>query len=240
MFYRHGSRLRLSVVLSLLAPTVALLVFALAPHAVASAAAAPVRRIVATRTVDFAGPGEAPWPVRVTTELLGRDGSRAFEQWRIEVGRPKALGGGYAYRSPGSDGLLDRVEKAHGANLWFPNQEAQLLDVGRFLPGRRRQLLVRVYQSGADCGSVTVALLGLRGGGWNVGRLVSIENACSLDVKIAHRAGGDALLLTGPYYAANAALCCPTKAHAEARLFYRNGTWIERPQLFRLVLPGLQ
>ena len=232
MFDRHYRRLRLNVVLSLLA-------LSLAAHAVASAAGAPARRVVATRSVAFV-PGVAPWPVRVTTEILGRDGSRAFEQWRIEVDRPKALGGGSAYRSPGTDALLDRVEKAHGANLWFPNQEAQLLGVGRFLPGRRRQLLVRVYQSAADCGSVTVALLGLRGKGWNVGRLVSIENACSLDVKIERRAGGDELLLAGPYYAENAALCCPTKARAEARLFYRNGRWIERPQLFRVLLPGLQ
>ncbi len=212
----------------------------LAAHAVGSAAGTPVRRVVATRNVDFAGPGEAPWPVSVTTELLGRDGSRSFEQWRIEVARPKALGGGIAYRSPGTDALLDRVEKAHGANLWFPNQEAQLLGVGRFLPGQRRQLLVRVYQSAADCGSATVALLGLSGKRWNVGRLVSIENACSLDVRIVQRTGGDELLLSGPYYAANAALCCPTKAHAAARLSYRDGRWLERPQLFRLVLPGLQ
>uniref|UniRef100_E6Q3F5 Uncharacterized protein n=1 Tax=mine drainage metagenome TaxID=410659 RepID=E6Q3F5_9ZZZZ len=207
---------------------------------VASAKSAPARQVVATRGVDFSGPGQAPWPVRVTTEALGRDATRTFEQWRIEVDRPGALGGGIAYRSPGTDALLDRVEKAHGANLWFPNQEAQLLGVGRFLPGARRQLLVRVYQSGADCGSATIALLGLRGKGRSVGRIVSVENACSLDVKIVHHARGDELLLTGPYYAANAALCCPTKLHAEARLLYRDGRWIERPQLFKLVLPAVQ
>ena len=207
---------------------------------VASAKSAPAGRVVATRSVDFAGPGHAPWVVRVTTEALGRDASRTFEQWRIEVERPKALGGGIAYQTPGADALLDRVEKAHGANLWFPNQEAQLLGVGRFLPGARRQLLVRVYQSGADCGSATIALLGLRGKGSSIGRLVSVENACSLDVKIARNARGDELILSGPYYAANAALCCPTKPHAEARLLYRGGHWIERPELFKLVLPAVQ
>lgn len=210
------------------------------PLSVASAKGVATRQVAATRNVDFSGPGQAPWLVRVTTESLGRDASRTFEQWRIEVDRPRVLGGGVAYQSPGTDTLLDRVEKANGANLWFPNQEVQLLGVGRFLPGARRQLLVRVYQSGADCGSATIALLGLNGRGRSIGRLASVENACSLDVTIARSARGDELILTGPYYAANAALCCPTKPHAAARLLYRGGRWIERPQLFKLVLPAMQ
>uniref|UniRef100_E6PF99 Uncharacterized protein n=1 Tax=mine drainage metagenome TaxID=410659 RepID=E6PF99_9ZZZZ len=233
MLYRHASRLLLAVALSLLCAVTAL-------RSVASAKSTPARRVVATRSVDFSGLGHAPWLVRVTTEALGRDASRTFEQWRIEVDRPKTLGGGIAYQTPGTDMLLDRVEKANGANLWFPNQEAQLLGAGRFLPGVRRQLLVRIYQSGADCGSATIALLGLRGKGSSIGRLVSVENACSLDVQIARSARGDELILSGPYYAANAALCCPTKLHAEARLLYRGGHWIERPQLFKLVLPTVQ
>ncbi|MGC8484491.1 MAG: hypothetical protein ACP5O6_02490 [Candidatus Baltobacteraceae bacterium] len=226
-------KLRLIAALSLLA---------LAPLSIALAAAnggaAPQR--VASGRVDFAGPGNGVWLARVTTATLGRDASRIFKQWRIEIERPQRLGGGIAYRTPGTDNLLDPVEKAHGANLWFPNQEAQLLGVGRFLPGERRQLVVRVYQSGADCGSVTVALLGLRGKTGNVGRMVSLENACSLDVKILRNSKGDELLLSGPYYAESAALCCPTKAHAEARLLYRGGRWIERPQLFKIVLPTAQ
>ncbi len=233
MWYRHRVKLRLIVALSLLA---------LAPSSIALAAAnaAAAPKTVASRRVDFAGPGNGEWSARVTTETLGRDASRSFKQWRIEIERPQRLGGGIAYRTPGTDTLLDTLEKAHGANLWFPNQEAQLLGVGRFLPGERRQLVVRVYQSGADCGSVTVALLGLRGNAGSIGRLISIENACSLDVKIQRSPTGDGLLLSGPYYAENAALCCPTKAHAEARLLYRGGRWIERPRLFKIVRPPAQ
>jgi len=233
MLYRHDARLRLAIALSLLCAVTAQL-------SVASATGAPVRRVVATRNVDFSGAGHAPWLVRVTTEVLGRDASRTFEQWRIEIERPTALGGGIAYQTPGSDALLDRVEKANGANLWFPNQEAQLLGVGRFLPGVRRQLLVRVYQSGADCGSATIALLGLRGKGRSIGRLASVENACSLAAKIVRSARGDELILSGPYYAPDAALCCPTKPRAQARLLYRGGRWIERPRLFKLLLPAVQ
>ena len=228
MWYRHRVTLRLLIALSLLG---------LAPSSIVLAAAtnAAARQSVASRRVDFAGPGRGTWLARVTTERLGHDAARSFDQWRIEIERPQRLGGGSAYRTPGTDSLLDRVEKASGANLWFPNQEAQLLGDGRFLPGEGRQLVVRVYQSGADCGSVTVALLGLRGKAGSVGRLLSVENACSLDVKILRSAKGDELLLSGPYYAENAALCCPTKAHAEARLSYRGGRWIERPQLFKIV-----
>ncbi len=208
--------------------------------ALAAAKGAPSPQRVASRRVDFAGPGHGTWLAQVESVVLGRDASRSFKQWSIAIARPRSLGGGLAYRSPGTDTLLDRVERAHGANLWFPNQEAQLIGVGRFLPGVRRQLLVRVYQSGADCGSVTIALLGLRGRGGSVGRLVSVENVCSLDVKILRSAQGDALLLSGPYYAENAPQCCPTRAHAEARLRYRSGHWIERPRLFQLVLPKVQ
>ena len=221
-------KLRLLVALSLLG-------LAASSVALAAATNAAAWKTVASRRVEFAGPGRGTWLARVTTERLGRDASRSFDQWRIEIERPQSFGGGTAYRTPGTDTLLDRLEKANGANLWFPNQEAQLLGDGHFLPGERRQLVVRVYQSGADCGSVTVALLGLRGKAGRVGRLLSVENACSLDVKILRGAKGDGLLLSGPYYAENAALCCPTKAHAEARLRFRNGRWIERPQLFRIV-----
>lgn len=67
------------------------------------------------------------------------------------------------------------------------------------------------------------------------GATLSVKNPCDLSASIVHGAHGDSLQLAGPYYAANAALCCPTKERVTATLRFNNGTWTEQPRYFEIL-----
>jgi hypothetical protein len=64
---------------------------------------------------------------------------------------------------------------------------------------------------------------------------LSVENFCDLAARVVHGAHGDTLQLTGPYYAANAPLCCPTKPRVTSTLRFNNGTWTEQPAYFKIL-----
>ena len=68
-----------------------------------------------------------------------------------------------------------------------------------------------------------------------VGQAVTLQNGCDLQAKIVTPSSGNAyLLLTGPYYGPEAAMCCPTKNKASATLKFVNGKWVETPNYFKL------
>lgn len=178
------------------------------------------------------------WRAVVSRKAVGKDldENETFYQWYLSV---YAIGddGDYVrkYEAPGQGtALLDVLEKAQGANLWFPRQSMEIVGAASLTGTDAQQLVVAVHQSGADCGSATVTVFRYDAAAGKVVPAVSLANGCQLDAKIIHGAAGDALALTGPYYGPHAAMCCPTKADAHATLRYRNGKWSLTPAYYEM------
>lgn len=182
--------------------------------------------------VAFNGEGIADrWPAVVSKELVGSDGGRKFYQWYVSI--YKLRGGAYRlnYQTPRNGGPLARVERAHGAKMWFPIQTVKIVGTAGLMHRGISQLIVASHEMAADCGSAAITVFATRPGG-NVGPVVTVGNPCDLTATI----GGDgaSLELTGPYYNASAPLCCPTKNNATATLRYVNGKWSESPNYFKI------
>lgn len=223
------------------------LAFIVAVASVASAAEplhfkylpAPPGTIEQSQLVYLSGEGmQSQWRGVVSRKAVGRDASvnETFYQWYLTI-YSIDTNGNYVrkYQAPGKgNALLDVVEKAHGATLWFPRQTAQIVGVAAFMYPDVQQLVVAVHQTGADCGSATLTVFRFDQASQKVVPAVSLANGCQLDANIVHEAAGDALQLSGPYYGPNAAMCCPTKPKASAMLRYRNGKWKLTPAYYEM------
>jgi hypothetical protein len=193
---------------------------------------APPGDVVQRENVTFSGSRPTDrWNVVVSKRFLGRGGGRSFYQWYIAI---YALSRGMwrlRYESPGNGGPLTKVTQANGANMWFPVQEAKIVGSAPLIERRVQMLVVQSHEMAADCGSAAVTIFGTNGG--NTARPVAtVTNPCDLSVRIG--TDGTSLELTGPYYAANAPLCCPTKTHAEAVLRYSEHRWVVSPPYFKV------
>jgi len=181
---------------------------------------------------------QSQWRGVVSRKAVGKDAvdNETFYQWYVTIYAIDATGN-YArkYQAPGKGtALLDVVEKAKGATLWFPRQTAQIVGVGAFMQPDVQQLVVAVHQTGADCGSATLTVFRYDSATAKIVPAVSLANGCALDAKIVHETAGDALQLKGPYYGPKAAMCCPTKENASAMLRYRNGKWRLAPAYYEM------
>ncbi len=114
--------------------------------------------------------------------------------------------------------------------------DATIAGSGEFMEAGVQQLVVVSHEVGADCGSARVDVFFDDAAMKMIMPTLSVENGCSLSAAVVHGAHGDALAVTGPYYSANAALCCPTKNKATAIFRFHNGTWTQTPRYFK-VLP---
>lgn len=131
--------------------------------------------------------------------------------------------GRVVFRSPGDRArLIPRLTRPQGAPHWFPLQTARLAGIA--VLGGTPFVVMAEHNTGADCGSGKVGLIGPRG------QLVTIENGCALDVAIepGH------LVLTGPYYGPDAPMVNPTIPHATARLAIEEGRLRLVPPYFRI------
>ncbi|MBC5804951.1 MAG: hypothetical protein DLM53_06565 [Candidatus Eremiobacter antarcticus] len=146
------------------------------------------------------------------------------------------------YVSPsGSDPLklvprMQRIPNAPG--VWMPGYvDVRIVGSAPLMQSGASQLVIRVYSSAADCGSATVHVLALGARDGRLHDVVQAQNYCRLEAAL--QPGGVAL--RGPYYADNAALCCPTKTKASAFLRYdrKNRTWVIAPKYFRLFPAGM-
>ncbi|MBV9718654.1 MAG: hypothetical protein JOZ77_05000 [Candidatus Eremiobacteraeota bacterium] len=193
---------------------------------------APPGAIVERQLVGFNSEGIADrWPVLLSKKLVGSAAGRRFYQWYLSIYAPKRGAYRLRYESPGNGGPLSRVTQARDATIWFPMQEARIVGSAPLLRAGIRQLIVASHEIGADCGGATITIFGAKPGN-TVGPIATVTNPCDLEAKIG--ADGASLILTGPYYAANAPLCCPTNAHATATLRYSNGKWTESPKYFKV------
>ena len=155
-------------------------------------------------------------------------------QWTLSVYGPAAGGLALRYQSPSAmdpSGLVPKLEQGVGTKMYFPRETLKLAGKGELMGEARDQVLALVSAAAADCGSVTLAVLDAQGGTPHVS--ARVDNPCDLRAKIQHHT----IVLSGPYYNKNAALCCPTKNHAVATLRYINGRWVEKPAYFKLSVP---
>ena len=174
---------------------------------------------------DLAGNGSR-WHAAVSQTPVGHGNGRTFSQWSISVYHGSAL----AYQSPRDGGPLTKVTKARGADMWFPDQSASIIGAARLMGGTAQQLVVQSHETGADCGAATVTVFRYDNSAKKIVPAVTVQNGCELTAIV----NGSTVRLSGPYYAANAALCCPTKTKATATLAFRNGKWIETPHYYAL------
>ena len=192
----------------------------------------PPGTVLQSRIVYLAGEAmHSQWRAVVSRKEVGRNGSNVFYQYYFSLYRIDGNVYRLRYGSPKRP-PLDAVVKAQGAPMWFPFQEAQIVGVGEFMGPGAQQVVVASHQTGADCGSARVDVFFYDSAMQMAMPTLSVENYCSLSAKIIHDAQGDALQLTGPYYAPNAATCCPTMNGATATLRFRNGTWAEQPKKY--------
>src|SRR5581483_9555528 len=125
-----------------------------------------------------------------------------------------------AYRSPGAGTtLLAKVAKANGAQLYFPMQSVKIVGTGELEQPGIQDAVVQVHESAADCGSSTVAVFGA-GSSMKPRVRTAVQNGCDLEASFVKYGQMQAVQLTGPYYGPKAAMCCPTKPKASAKLTY--------------------
>lgn len=160
--------------------------------------------------------------------------SRTAHQWYVSFYAPAATGTQLAYRLPdGKSEVLATVQKAPNADLYFPHQDVRIAGAAEVERTGVQDAVVQIHQIGADCGSAGVAVFGADAQ-MHVRLRAYVQNPCDLQAQIVKNGALSAVRLTGPYYAKNAALCCPTKAHVTALLSFTNAKWTVRPAYFAL------
>lgn len=199
----------------------------------------PPGNVAQSQAVYLTGDGNfALWRAMTSKKQVGEANGTRFYQWYLSIYAQRRGAFRLRYQSPGNGGPLARVTQATGAKMWFPVQELHIVGEAQFLAFGVQQLVVTSHETGADCGSATVAVFASAPGG-SVGPAAAVSNPCELSATIEHGETGDIVHLTGPYYAANAPLCCPTKAHAAAVLTHFNGKWAVTPNYFKLLVGRL-
>ena len=226
---------------------------ALATALLAVLALAP--RALAEEPPDYTFDKPAPGAI-VQNRMLYLNGDAMHSQWRAILSRVRVGTDGttgayqyylsiYAiddttyklnYRSPGNGGPFATVTKPNGSPMWFPLQTGKIDAPMSLMTEAKDDLVVEAHETGADCGTATVSVFTTNAAG-NVIPAVSVRNGCSLTSQPDAAKAGRALLLAGPYYAKDAAMCCPTKPNATASLQYVDGKWVETPNYFEL-FPG--
>ncbi len=194
----------------------------------------PPGNVVARQGADLDGRAANSWRSVITKKAVGSADNETFYQWYVSI--YQFDGGTYRlrYQSPGNGGPLDAVEKAKGANLWFPRQEASIVGSAALMGQNDEQLVVQSHQSGADCGSADLTVFRYDAKTGKIVPAVTVQNGCELNAMIVKNAGGVSYLqLSGPYYNATAPMCCPTKPKATATLRYAGGKWVESPNYYK-------
>jgi hypothetical protein len=176
------------------------------------------------------------WRAVLSRVRLGTVGTTDYYQYYLSIYAIDDTTYKLKYRSPGNGGPFSTVTKPNGADIWFPAQTGKIDAPIWLMSEAKDNLVVESHETGADCGAATVSVFTTNAAG-NVIPAVSVRNGCSLTSQPINSKAGRKLLLTGPYYDKNAAMCCPTKPNATATLQYANGAWVETPRYFEL-FPG--
>lgn len=177
------------------------------------------------------------WHIVSSRVAVGRqNGKEIAYQWYLSVYAPAANGWDLKWRSPGNSTLLSKVTKANGAQLYFPMQSVKIVGGAELEQPAVQDAVVQIHESAADCGGSTVAVLGATGRSMKVGPRVTVTNGCDLQASIVKYGQMQAVQLTGPYYGPKAAMCCPTKPKASAKLTYSGSIrgWSVTPNYYTI------
>ncbi len=198
-------------------------------------APAPPGTVVASQLAYLAGEAmHAQWRGVISKKAVGTGSGETFYQWYVSIYQLDNTTYRLRYQSPRDGGPLDKLSKASGASIWFPRQTAGIVGAAPLMGDAAEQLVVQTHQTGADCGMAGLTVFTFDPKSNKVVPAVTVQNACDLDAKLVKNGDGASLLLSGPYYSANAPLCCPTKPKASATLKYANGKWLETPNYYKL------
>ncbi|MBV9737673.1 MAG: hypothetical protein JO177_05835 [Candidatus Eremiobacteraeota bacterium] len=161
-------------------------------------------------------------------------------QWQpyVTIYAQRATGFGEIYQSPSKNdalALVPRREAVPGGSLYLPTVDVHLIGKAEFMASGRQEAAVLVHQAGADCGSTALSILRADPVHGTIRLAAQVSNPCDLSAKIQ----GHTIVLSGPYYNATAALCCPTQAQARAILAYGAGRWTLHPAYFKLGVRGM-
>jgi hypothetical protein len=224
----------------------ALAALALATNTAGAAAAThaaydkrPPGQIVQDVTAYLSGEAmNSAWHVVTSRTLAGKNmGKTPVYQWYLSFYAPAQDGLKLVYQLPNSSTLLvPKVTKAHGADMYFPIGELKIVGAGELEKTGVQDVVVQSHAFAADCGSSIVAVFGSKMAGAVMGiePRVTVVNPCALTSSIIKNGAMQAVELAGPYYARNAALCCPTKPRARAMLSFASGKWSVKPNYFMI------
>ena len=198
----------------------------------------PPGSVVQDVVVYLSGEGmSSRWHVVSSRVPVGRqNGQQIAYQWYLSIYEPAGNGWKLASRWPGNaNSPLSKVTKAHGAELYFPAQSVKIVGGAELEQAAVQDAVVQIHESAADCGSSTVAIIGLTKKYQPTIR-TTVQNGCDLQASIVKYGQMQAVQLTGPYYGPKAAMCCPTKNKATARLTYSGQIrgWNVTPNYFKL------
>jgi hypothetical protein len=174
------------------------------------------------------------WRGVLSKKLVGTSAGIPFYQWYVSIYQIGGTVYRLRYQSPRNGGPYDKLSHTSDASMWFPSQSGSIVGSAQLMGPAIEQLVVSTHQAGADCGSADITIFTYDFKTQKVVPAATLENGCDLSAKIVHGKNGDTLLLTGPYYNATAAMCCPTKPKASATLSYTNGKWVETPNYYKL------
>jgi hypothetical protein len=175
------------------------------------------------------------WRAVLSKKLVGSAHGTSFYQWYLSFYAIDGAVYRLKYRSPDAAVPFSHVTKAQGASIWFPVQDAKIVGVGEFMGPGSQQLVVQSHEASADCGTARVDVFFFGSAMQTVMTTLSAQNYCDLSASVVRSAHGDSLQLTGPYYAGNAPLCCPTKPKVTATLRFSNGSWIQQQRYFKIL-----
>jgi hypothetical protein len=202
----------------------------------------PPGAVVQDVVVYLTGEGmSSQWHVVSSRVRVGKqNGKEIAYQWYLSIYAPVGNGWNLKYRTPGGGTtLLSKVTKARGAQLYFPMQSVRIVGGAELEQPTVQDAVVQIHESAADCGSSTVAVLGVTGRSFVVGPRVRVTNGCDLQASIVKYGQMQAAQLTGPYYGPKAAMCCPTKPKATAKLTYSGSIrgWSVTPNYYTIHSP---
>jgi hypothetical protein len=206
---------------------------ALAVAAALAFVPAPPGTVVQKQLVAIDGLKHDRWEAVTSKKLVGSADGRNSYQWYLSIYAPRAGAYRIRYQSPRNGGPLEHLEQANGAKMWFPVQDLKIVGAAQLMRKNYEQLVISSHAAAADCGSATVSVF-TAGTAGRAMSAVTVNNSCDLSATIVTETNGPAIQLSGPYYAANAPLCCPTKTRATAILSYHNGRWSETPNYFKI------
>lgn len=173
--------------------------------------------------------------IAVASRVFLPGGATMNMQPYLSIYAKSDIGFTLVYRSPGpTDSLhiVPRVRRPPGSPIAFPHTSLSIVGAAEFMQPAVQQLVVTVNAYSADCGATDVYVLGMNAGG--IVERAAFHNPCSLSARIKPGPSDKpaSLVLSGPHYAKDAALCCPTKPHASATAKWAHNSWTVTPPYF--------